>query len=176
LARALEVLADQSPSVAEAIELVAVGRKTAEQKGWLARMAQTGCAVRDVDYCNHDQVTGHYQSADVLCLLLNDLPGAERVVPAKIFEYLASGKPVLAICPAGEAADIVARFEPDSLFTPGDTAGICRWLTHEVARRRSAGARPRIARGGLEQFSRQAQARQLAELLDQLSDLREAAV
>jgi glycosyltransferase involved in cell wall biosynthesis len=173
LARACQVLAEQHQPSAAAIELTVVGRKTAQQKEWLARMARLGCAVRDIDYCDHAEVARYLAEAHVLCLLLSDVPGAERVVPAKIFEYLASGKPLLAICPAGEAADIVRRFEPDSLFLPQETARLAQWLAREVSCSGSVrGAAPRRARPGLECFSRRAQAGELAALLTQLRNER----
>jgi hypothetical protein len=34
--------------------------------------------------------------------LLSDVAGAERVVPAKLFEYMAAGRPIWAIAPRGE--------------------------------------------------------------------------
>jgi glycosyltransferase involved in cell wall biosynthesis len=45
---------------------------------------------------NRDQLIKEYLSADILFLHLNDYPAFEKVLPSKIFEYAAMGKPILA--------------------------------------------------------------------------------
>ena len=39
------------------------------------------------------------RSSDALLLVANTTPGAEATVPGKLFEYLAVGRPILAIAP-----------------------------------------------------------------------------
>jgi len=67
-----------------------------------------------------------YRGADVLFLHLGALPAFEKVLPSKLFEYAALGKPVLAGV-AGYAADFV-RSEIDNarVFEPTDVAGAVR--------------------------------------------------
>jgi len=43
-----------------------------------------------------DKLSAEYANADVLILHLNKLPAFEKVLPSKIFEYAAMGKPILA--------------------------------------------------------------------------------
>ena len=57
------------------------------------------------------------RGAGRLCLLLSDVPGAERVVPAKLFEYVAARRPILAVVPDGECSDIL-RSHPAALVVP----------------------------------------------------------
>lgn len=45
---------------------------------------------------NREQLIQEYLSADILFLHLNDYPAFEKVLPSKIFEYAAVGKPILA--------------------------------------------------------------------------------
>ena len=42
------------------------------------------------------ELMSHYRSADVLFLHLNDYAAFEKVLPSKVFEYAATGKPILA--------------------------------------------------------------------------------
>jgi glycosyltransferase involved in cell wall biosynthesis len=67
-----------------------------------------------------------YRNAHVLFLHLGKLPAFERVLPSKLFEYAALGKPVLAGV-AGYAARFV-REEIDNaaVFTPGDVQDAVR--------------------------------------------------
>jgi glycosyltransferase involved in cell wall biosynthesis len=57
----------------------------------------------------HQTALRYIYSADALLLLLSDERG-KNVVPSKTFEYLASGKPILALIPPdGDAAGIIRR-------------------------------------------------------------------
>lgn len=55
-----------------------------------------------------EQLLQLYQEADVLFLHLNDFPAFRRVLPSKLFEYAATGKPIWAGV-AGYAADFIGR-------------------------------------------------------------------
>ncbi|MDF1744200.1 MAG: hypothetical protein P1V19_10955, partial [Gimesia sp.] len=104
-------------------------------------------------------------SADALCLLLSDVEGANRVAPAKLFEYLAINREILSITPTGETADILNQFWPTGNFHANDTAGIARWLQDRLSgQSASAITNP----DQINQFNREFQAGQLADLLGQL--------
>ncbi len=62
----------------------------------------------------------HYEQADILFLHLNDLEAFQKVLPSKMFEYGATGKPILAGV-AGYPAQFVAENLPDAaVFAPLD--------------------------------------------------------
>lgn len=62
----------------------------------------------------------HYREADILFLHLNDLDAFRKVLPSKVFEYAATGKPILAGL-AGHAAEFVTEHLPDAeVFQPLD--------------------------------------------------------
>ena len=44
---------------------------------------------------NRGQLIRYYNSSDILFLHLNDFPAFKRVLPSKIFEYAATGKPII---------------------------------------------------------------------------------
>ena len=65
----------------------------------------------------------HYQEADVLFLHLNDLNAFKRVLPSKIFEYVATGIPIVAGL-SGYSASFLKENVPHALiFNPGDARG-----------------------------------------------------
>jgi len=167
LVQAIERLATRGGDLLNRIELLFVGRKTPEQRVMLDRITQTGCRIEIEDYCDHNRALELMASADALCLLLSDVDGAERVVPAKLFEYLALRREILAITPVGETTDIVRSFFGESHFLPSDVTGIADWLQARANGRPVTGPTAsndeRIA-----QFSRERQAGQLAELLNQV--------
>ena len=106
-------------------------------------------------------------SADVLCLLLSSVEGAERVVPAKLFEYLAIRREILAITPQGEAADIVACYFPQNHFVGDDIDGISNWLRKRIE---GVGESAHLPAGerDISTFSRKYQTGRLAGYFDQI--------
>lgn len=64
-----------------------------------------------------------YRSADVLFLHLGDQPAFERVLPSKLFEYAALGKPVLAGVGGYAARFVREEIRNSAVFAPCDVAG-----------------------------------------------------
>lgn len=167
---AVERLQQDSPELLDRLELVFVGRKTPEQITLLNRLLATRCKLDIRDYCDHAAALQLMSEADALCLLLSGVPGAERVAPAKLFEYLALRKPILAITPEGETAGIVKRYFPQNHFVPQDVPGIANWLCDQLA------VFPGTGRSDLEstadvdltEFTRLHQAGQLADVLNEV--------
>jgi glycosyltransferase involved in cell wall biosynthesis len=167
LVEAIERLQSASPELALRLELVCVGRKTPEQISLLDRLASTSCRLQLVDYCEHSAVLEWLNSADAVCLLLSDVAGAERVVPAKLFEYLANRREILSIVPNGETADIVRRYFPESHFEPKDVSGICRWLQRRLSFEKiNVDYR---SDSPFDEFSRLNQTKRLVELLNEVA-------
>jgi hypothetical protein len=106
------------------------------------------------------------RSADVACTLLADLPGADRVVPAKVFEYMATGRPILAIAPRGELWELLRDYPGGHCLPPENTEGLANYLAGAIQTR--AGALPPTLVWDAARFSRPSQARELATLLDSL--------
>ena len=172
LVAAVEQLNQTAPELAALVEFVAVGRKTPEQRQLLQRLEQTRATLLDIPYCEHSKVLELLTSADVQCLLLSDVPGAERVVSAKMFEYFATGRPILAISPTGETSSILSRFESYRHFVPTDVSGIAAWLADRVRKFQSGDRFVAESPAGIDEFSRERLTSQLAGLLDQLVQTR----
>jgi glycosyltransferase involved in cell wall biosynthesis len=69
------------------------------------------------------QLLEAYRSADVLFLHLGALPAFEKVLPSKVFEYAALGKPVLAGVAGYAAGFIRDEIRNAAVFHPGDVGG-----------------------------------------------------
>lgn len=84
------------------------------------RCRELNAPVTLVDAVPRSQLLDIYRSADVLFLHLNDLPAFKRVLPSKLFEYAALGKPILAGV-SGYAKDFIQeRIEGAEVFEPCD--------------------------------------------------------
>lgn len=69
---------------------------------------------------SRSELISMYQKSDILFLHLNDSPAFKKVLPSKIFEYAAMGKPIWAGV-SGYAADFLnAEVENVAVFEPGN--------------------------------------------------------
>lgn len=82
-----------------------------------------GAPVAFVGPVARDQLLDYYDQADVLFLHLNDLPAFLKVLPSKLFEYLATGKPVLAGVDGYCSEFLKQQGEGVAIFRPCDVEG-----------------------------------------------------
>jgi glycosyltransferase involved in cell wall biosynthesis len=72
----------------------------------------------------------HYLSRSHLLLLLNE---TEAIFPSKSFEYLATGKPILALTKPGELMDLIREFSPHSkIITSYQTEEIVKGIERSL--------------------------------------------
>jgi glycosyltransferase involved in cell wall biosynthesis len=77
---------------------------------------------------SRDELIDAYKSADVLFLHLNDYEAFKKVLPSKIFEYAALGKPILAGV-EGFAKDFINQNVSNAeVFEPGNSVGAVKAL------------------------------------------------
>ena len=108
LLRAVAKLREQNHPAAAALRIVFVGsaddatQRCVRESGVSDLVTQTG-------YVSHPISVAWLNRADALFLPLHGLPPGHRslIVPGKTYEYLASGKPILACLPEGDARDLV---------------------------------------------------------------------
>ena len=92
-----------------------------------------------------------YQAADVLLLHLGRYPAFEKVLPSKLFEYGALGKPILAGVSGCAATFISTELDNAAVFAPCDVPGaVAAFESLQLSDRPRAAfvakyARPRIA-------------------------------
>jgi glycosyltransferase involved in cell wall biosynthesis len=90
------------------------------------REAITASGLNNVELVEpvaREQLLDLYHQADVLFLHLNDFRAFHRVLPSKVFEYAATGKPVWAGV-AGYAAEFIEdEIANAAVFAPCDSAG-----------------------------------------------------
>ena len=68
----------------------------------------------------------HYdKNADILFLHLNNIPAFRRLLPSKIFEYAALGKPIVAGLSGYSAKFMKDNLPYANIFNSGDIEGAC---------------------------------------------------
>jgi glycosyltransferase involved in cell wall biosynthesis len=113
------------------------------------------------------QIVVEQLRADACLLVLERGPGSEIMVSQKVFEYLAAGRPILALVPPGAAAELLAETGGAEVVTdphPRRAAQALRRLL--VGLEEGSAPRPDPAR--VARFERGAQAARIAGLLDQM--------
>ena len=80
--------------------------------------------VRIMAPVSRDRLIELYAEADILFLHLNDYPAFHKVLPSKIFEYAATGKPILAGVRGYSQRFIQEQVANAALFDPCDSQGL----------------------------------------------------
>lgn len=89
----------------------------------LLRATLASAGVKNVELLPpmpRDQLLDAYRLADVLFLHLNNYDAFNKVLPSKIFEYAAMGKPILAGIPGYAAQFVSAEISNSAVFPPCD--------------------------------------------------------
>jgi glycosyltransferase involved in cell wall biosynthesis len=121
-------------------------------------------AVEVSGFVSHDEAMRQMRSSSILLAsgFAGDDPLARGVIPAKIFEYLASGLPILYVgSPQDDTWGLLANEPGCHLVARGDTEAAADAIRAAL----QSPAAPRDAAG----HSRAARAKQLATILDQIS-------
>lgn len=135
-------LLDEEPALAAQLRLVFLGGNEQVSDRDLAR-AGVASLVERRDAAPHHDALAAMRAADALVLLGHGGAGDALVYTGKIYEYLTSRRPVLAILDAGPAADLLraARVGPPPV-APGDVAGAAAALRVLIAASREPGHGP----------------------------------
>ncbi len=163
LLEAIRRLGASDPSVLSSLELHLAGVTSDTDR----RNANIDC-VRWHGYVPHEESVGLLRSADLLFLPMQDLPAGRRarMVPGKTYEYLASGRPIIAAVPEGDARDLLTGSEGVWVCAPRDVDAMTRILREAIASRRRYGRTPDMYRPALNAYERRALTAQLADTLD----------
>lgn len=167
LLQALRLLREREPLIAADVEVHLAGALTDADR------AESGdLPVVHHGYLDHPDSVALLRSGDLLFLPMHDLPVGRRatIVPGKTYEYLATGRPLLATLPDGDARDLVGRMDAVSVCRPTDVAAIAAVVADAVRAKRARGASlPVVARPELERFERRRLAAQLGAILDEVA-------
>jgi glycosyltransferase involved in cell wall biosynthesis len=135
LVEAIDRLIDRDPELANVLELHLAGVMSQVDRDVAVRSPVTTLH----GYLTHAGAISLMRTADTLFLPMQNLPEGVRatIVPGKMYEYLASGRPILAALPDGDARDILEQAGNATLARPDDVDGIANGILTQLERFRA---------------------------------------
>jgi glycosyltransferase involved in cell wall biosynthesis len=153
---ALGQMADADPALAGSVEVLFAGMITAGDQDLLRDPRLTGI-VRYIGFLDRSEIYSLQRAADALVLITSGNAGEAT---GKLFEYLGSGRPIIALAEGNEAARIVAETGTGVCVPPRDVNAIATELRRAIDGQLAQSYAPR----GLERYSYPGTAQQMADL------------
>ena len=135
----------------------------------IAALNQAGLqdAVEDLGYQPHTEAVTQQRKASLLILPLRKEPEYKAVLPGKLFEYLASWRPVLGIGqPDGAMSMILNTTKTGVVLDWEDKASIARYI--DFCWERHLAGKLTVEDADISQFTRRNLTRRMAQLFDSL--------
>jgi glycosyltransferase involved in cell wall biosynthesis len=163
LLQAINRLISAEPHLANTIELHLVGVSSAADRAVSARSS----IVHEHGYQSHAETLDLVRSADLLFLPMQDLPPGVRagLVPGKTYEYLASGRPILAAVPDGDARELLSEAGTALICGPKDVDRMTELIAGAIDRWRRGIKPPAPNPDVVARYERRRQTQQLAEVM-----------
>jgi glycosyltransferase involved in cell wall biosynthesis len=155
-----------NPAIGADLEVVFAGAASSADEAF-AESHGVKSFVKFIGYLSHAQSVELVRNADMLFLPMHNLPAGTRATtaPGKTFEYMATGRPILAAVPDGDANDILRRCGTASICRPDDAAGMIAALDRAFRCWKRGESLPVLDRNFVNQFERRALTHSLAEAL-----------
>jgi glycosyltransferase involved in cell wall biosynthesis len=123
----LERLHASEPQLAKHLDVRFIGRIVDTEARAFEGTEALG--VSRLGYVEHSRALSLLASSHAALCILDEVPGVERIYPAKIFEIMRAGRPCLALTPEGALARLVRRHGLGDVVPPRDPNAIAAALT-----------------------------------------------
>jgi hypothetical protein len=145
-----------------------VGRFGEEVRA-MFRRPEVESMVEERGYLPHAESVAELLGAHALLLVVDDVPGAEGIVPGKVFEYIGARRPILAIAPEGAVADLIRRTGAGRVLARNDLDAIGEAVAALYEQWKATGStRFEGNEREVAAVSRRERTRQLASVLDEV--------
>lgn len=124
------------------------------------RLAVSSDSADFISYTPHDQAITHMVNSSLLLLIIPENRDNKIIITGKIFEYIASGRPIVCLGPQdGEAALLISKLNNGRCFDYEDSKNIKNYI-------REIKEHPVTLKNYPVEFTRQSLAKKLALLLE----------
>lgn len=166
--RSPEALVQAAASLGSQAALSLVGALTKNEEEVVEKRG--GARVEAVGVVARDEALRRQREADVLVLVDHARPFPSTNVPSKCYEYLATGKPILALTGEGAVRDLIEETRGGVYVDPEDEQAI-RGAIQELAQAKKSASLVELgaSRDAIGCYERGATAKVLAEVFDEVS-------
>lgn len=165
---AMRELLDEELVQEDDIDLVFVGC-TREAGSADFQSSASSKRITRVGFVSHGEAIQYMVNSDVLLLIVSAERGKENM-PAKSFEYIASGRPILALVPPdGDAAELIRRTNTGVIVAPEDVEAIKHAILDLYAQWKAGRLRVHPNWEEISQYDQKEVAKKLAEVLDEVT-------
>jgi glycosyltransferase involved in cell wall biosynthesis len=163
--KALAAEAEKHPS--GTFELRCIGRSVKWAESERGDLEATGILVSISPYIPHESVIREYLRAHALIFGLPEK--ADYCLPGKLFEYLRSGRPIIATgAPESQTADLLRETRSGRVFHPDDQESIRRYIEALLEKWKSGDALEGARKESILRFERKALSDELASIFDSI--------
>jgi glycosyltransferase involved in cell wall biosynthesis len=162
---ALRRLHRDDPDLARLLEVRFIGRIVDTEAAHFEGTEALGVVQRG--YLDKDEVVRELAASHMVLCLLDEVPGAEKIYPAKIFELMYLRRPCLTLAPPGALADLCRRHRLGTVIAPRDEEAIAAHLAAALRRFRAGEPAAAVDPVDIERYHRRAQAAQFAAVFEQ---------
>ena len=162
LLKAVRRVHAQTPELARLLRLRFIGRIVETEQAAFEGMQALG--VECEGYLPHETMMKEVASSHLLLCLLDEVAGAERIYPAKVFELMALQRPCLTLAPDGALADLVRDCQLGHLLAPRDDETIAAYLQQLLREFRDGKVPSQPPPVKIERYDRKALAGEFAEV------------
>lgn len=153
-----------------ALKIRFIGNYHRDMYNLLSDKALSGC-ISIIPNLPHKETVAEIMKSDVLLLLLSSSEG-KGILTTKAFEYIRSGKPILALIPENaEIAEVIGSFNNHYICPMEDseqTAGLILTAFNDVLSNRKKGyCKPESNNNRINEFSREKQTMKLSSFLQE---------
>lgn len=164
----LQALAAVAERRDDAPRFVQIGSAGGETEAALAAFARAHPElIERSGALSHSRTLAELAACDLLLLVIGRQPGASSILTGKLFEYLRLGKPILACCPPGDAAELIGSLGAGVVAPPDDPVEIARALEYLLDQ-----PPPPVPRERILPYERSRLAAQTARLFDEVVEER----
>lgn len=165
--QALSELSESLPNFRKDLEIKLAGNVDKSVFDDLTRLKLNN-QLNLIEYVSHDKVGQLLKQSAVLLLAINNSPNAKGILTGKFFEYLAAGRPILAIGPSdGDLAQILKESDAGEIADYNDLERIKKIITsmYDKFLLNDLTINPK----GIEKYSRKNLTAELATILNQMT-------
>jgi len=161
----LRAFLNKNPKAAEEIQVLFVGPFESRVRPIVESLGLED-TVKLLGFLPHEHSVAIMRRSRLLLLVLGSKAGGEKIYPAKVFEYLASQKPILALVPDGLTKDLLKESGVAFIVNPENEDSVAIALDRIYRAYKEGGLPENIEPANLKKYNAKELTRELADLMN----------